>query len=150
MGHYAWLVIGPISANHESETTEVNRKFFIIAEYCAAQFYTGWWLYERDHNDGTQNDRGFGGWGWMRDGSSYSKQQDVNDLCRRMGHEPPAVTRHSQDFAKWFASTFPNGLRVHIVDDGYELLEIIKRWPRQRRGVIRTIKGAAAARRTPK
>ena len=118
---------------------------FILAEYCAADFYTGWWLYERDHNDGKPNDRD--GWGWMRDGGLYSNQQKVNELCCRIGYEPPAVRRHGQGFAEWFAATFPNGLRVRASDecDDYELVEIVKRRPRQRRGVIRTIRGAAAA-----
>jgi len=123
-----------------SETADDER--FCLAEYCNADFYTGWWLYERETNDGQRNSDG---WGWLRDQSSKEK---LHALCRRMGHEPPPVTRYSQKFAEWFAATFPNGLRVRVNEDTaerYELIDIIKRRPRQRRGVIRTIRGAERA-----
>ncbi len=122
---------------------------YILAEYCAAQFYMGWWLYERETNDGRANQHGLhDNWGWMRDGSSWSKQQDAAELCQRMGHEPPPVRRHGQDFAEWFAATFPYGLRVQVADyddewEGYILIEQLTTRPRQRRGVIRTIRRAA-------
>ncbi len=115
---------------------------FCLAEYCNADFYMGWWLYKRETNDGHRNSDG---WGWLRDQHTREK---LHALCLRMGYQPPLVTRHSQTFAEWFAATFPNGLRVRVNEDGrerYELIEIVKRRPRQRRGVIRTIRGAGQA-----
>lgn len=118
---------------------------FCIAEYCPGPFYMGWWLYERETNDGRPNTDG---WGWMRSTASWSDQQELHALCQQMGHTPPPVARHTQDFAEWFAATFPSGLRVAVYEDRetrYELIEIIHKRPRQRRGVIRTITGAAMA-----
>ena len=134
----AW--IGNDMSKHDNER-------FCLAEYCNADFYMGWWLYERETNDGHRNSDG-SRWGWLRDESSRNK---LHSLCQRMGHEPPPVTRHSQAFAEWFAATFPNGLRVRVNEDAaehYELIEIVKRRPRQRRGAIRTIRGAERAETT--
>lgn len=130
-----------------------NQLRFCLAEYCASEFYTGWWLYERETNDGKPNSGPWHeAWGWMESTdstNSWSPQQKLNDLCRRMGHEPPPVERYSQKFAEWFAGTFPNGLRVRVVKTderhAYDLIEIPKSRPRQRRGVIRTLRGAARA-----
>ena len=130
---------------------------FCLAEYCAGPFYMGWWLYERQTNDGRPNrddvypaDGTSGGWGWMRGGCP--RQQELHDLCVRMGHKPPLVERYRrQNFAEWFAATFPNGLRVRVhnghlhVPERYELLEIMTSRPRQQPGCIRTIRGAARA-----
>lgn len=125
---------------------------FCIAEYCAADFYMGWWLYERDTNDGRRN--ADSDWGWMQDTSEWSPQQRLHELCRRMGHEPPPVARYSQTFAEWFAEAFPGGLHVARRsthgDVKYTLLKIVQSRPRQRRGVIRTIRGAASAVRARK
>ena len=118
-------------------------KRFCLAEYCAADFYMGWWLYERETNDGHRNSDGE--WGWLR---ADTQRQRLHDLCGRMGCEPPAVTRHGQAFAEWFAETFPHGLWVRVNEDTqphYELIDIVSKRPRQRRGVVRTIRGAASA-----
>lgn len=115
---------------------------FILAEYCRGPFYDGWWLYERDTNDGRPNaEYGlYGGWGWLRDDFS---ERRVCALVRRMGCAPPAVVRHTQDFAEWFAARFPNGLGVRVLEYGYDLEHVVERRPKQRRRNIRTICGAA-------
>ena len=122
---------------------ENNNRYFCFAEYCSHQFFSGWWLYERETNDGQPNADGY--WGWLQDRDSSSPQQKLNDLCRRMGHDPPLLTRYTQKFAEWFAATFPNGLQVVKKNWKYELVEVVAKRPRQRRGGIRTIKGAAMA-----
>ena len=120
--------------------SDETRYAFILAEYCPGPFYDGWWLYERDTNDGRKTGE-FGSWGWLRD--DY-QQKKAHDLCVCMGYEPPPVTRHGQDFYEWYAATFPNGLRVHVGEyNDYELEEIVERRPKQRRRNIRTIRGAA-------
>lgn len=118
---------------------------FLVAEYNPHWIYHGWWLYERDHNDGRVND-GHRDWGWLKDGSPWSKQSRVRDLCVSMGYDPPQVLRCSQDFAEWFAATFPAGLRVAIVEKGYHLLEIVAKLPERRHRSIRTIRGANLSR----
>ncbi len=123
---------------------------FCLAEYCRGPFYMGWWLYERETNDGRANTSGACDWGWLRECDSWSPQQKLHELCCRMGYEPPPVQRYRQTFARWFAKTFPNGLlvRVHprsVKLPRYELIEIVKRRPRQRAGVIRTIRGEKKA-----
>ncbi len=123
---------------------------FCLAEYCAGPFYMGWWLYERETNDGQHNTRGFGSWGWMRECDFWSPQQKLHELCSRMGYDPPLVEPHRQAFARWFAKTFPNGLLVRVHPRSqklprYELIEIVTRRPRQKAGVIRTIRGANKA-----
>lgn len=130
---------------------EAVKQFYCIAEYCAQWIYHGWWLYARETNDGRPNRGGY--WGWMRSTDSWDAQAKLHALCRRMGHFPPPVRRYRDEFAEWFARTFPNGLRVRVVnedaapeDERYELVEIVRRRPKQRRhGVIRTIKGARIA-----
>lgn len=43
---------------------------FLIAEYCASQFYMGWHLYVRD-SKGRQQRNTDGGWGWIRSIGRY-------------------------------------------------------------------------------
>lgn len=126
------------------------REAFILAEYCGGPFYWGWWLYDRDTNNGQMNQARPGegaGWGWLKDASSSSRQNDVYELCRRIYEDPPKVARYKDQFAEWFATTFPCGLEVLSVESEWEtayLLQAIPtQRPRQRRGVIRTIRGAA-------
>ena len=127
--------------------SETKQTRYILAEYCSAQFYTGWWLYRREHNNGQPNTSG-SWWGWLRDDVT---QKRVFELLRCMGESPPEVGRYSQTLAKWFAVTFPNGLRVEGDEWGpYSLVEICANRPRQRRGHIRTVRGAAAADRRTK
>ena len=120
---------------------------YCLAEYCANDCFMGWWLYERDTNDGRRNVDG--GWGWLQATSEWSHQRGLYELCRRMGYDPPPTGGHSQQLAEWFAGTFPNGLRVATEEDSpdafYKLLEIMQSRPRQRRGVIRTVRGAVQA-----
>lgn len=118
---------------------------YLVAEYCSASFYMGWWLYERDTNDGKRN--ADGEWGWLRRSDSWSQQGRIRDLLCSMGYAPPACRDHSQALAEWFAATFPNGLRVEREETGgcYRLVEIVKSRPKQRRHSIRTIRGAALA-----
>lgn len=115
---------------------------YLLAEYCPGPFYYGWWLYERNTNDGRCNALTRNGWGWL----GYENElEHVRDLCVSMGYSPPPVVHWSQDFAEWFAATFPGGLRVDSWDDEYPrytLVEIVAKTPRQCRGVIRTIRGA--------
>jgi len=117
---------------------------FIIAEYCSANFYMGWWLYERDTNDGNRNSDGE--WGWLRESYSFSQQAKVRKLCVSMGNSPPELKEHSQALAEWFAKQFPNGLEVERLEYGeYRLLSIPKSRPKQHRHSIRTIRGAEQA-----
>ena len=115
---------------------------FLLAEYCDASFFMGWWLYERDTNDGRPNRSGK--WGWMQETWARSQQEKARNLCVRMGYAPPKVERYRQNFAKWFAGTFPNGLLVQK-RGRYKLIERVARRPRQQKGVIRTIRGANRA-----
>lgn len=108
----------------------------LLAEYCEGPFHMGWWLYERDRNDGSQND-GFDAWGWLA--KRFDGDQPVWDLCVQMGHRPPSPQRNSDDFAEWFAATFTNGLLVEACAGGYSLVEVLASRPRQRRYVIRTV-----------
>ena len=128
----------------------VSKKRYLIAEYCQGPFYTGWWLYERETNDGRPNS-GYDSWGWLKSTDAWSPQQKLRDLCVWMGHSPPAVAGYSDEFAEWFAGQFPNGLQVRVSEsmdeDHYALVEILATRPRQRRGVIRTLRGAARAER---
>ncbi len=119
----------------------------MIAEYCASQFYTGWWLYERETNDGRANrspDREH--WGWLQ---CEHRQDRVRNACLPLVSDPPPpAKRHRQQLAEWFAGRFPNGLRVRVcddVDEGYEVIEVCQSRPRQKRGVVRTIRGATLA-----
>lgn len=130
------------------ECRHIGRRY-LLAEFCAAEFYYGWWLYEREHNDGRPNSVG-NYWGWLRDRNESSPQNRTRDLCVRMGHAPPPVEGCSQDFAEWFARTFPAGLEVQVYtwygDRRYDLMQVVPKLPRQRRGTIRTIQGARRAR----
>ena len=128
---------------------------YCLAEYCAGDFYMGWWLYERETNDGRRSRTNDDPWGWMR-GDSLQRTC-LWELCRGMGCQPPPLGSRSQAFAEWFAATFPNGLRVRVVEEyqyegqsRYELIDIVKKRPRQRSGVVRTIRGAAMADRARK
>lgn len=113
---------------------------YLLAEYCTAEIYAGWHLYARQYNDGQRNP-GWDRWGWL---CGDHLRDRVRRLCVSMGHDPPATGRHSQDLAEWFAATFPNGLRVKEEEYGvYRLVEILETRPPQRRGVVRTIAGAA-------
>jgi hypothetical protein len=126
--------------------SEEVERFYLVAEYCGGPFYMGWWMYEREQNNGGPNRKGYSSWGWIRGDLAL---QAVRDLCVSMGHAPPPVERHRDFFAEWFARTFPNGLRVEKDDWGrYQLIEIPTHRPRQRRGTIRTIRGAALCDRT--
>lgn len=124
------------------------KRMYILAEYCRGPFYMGWWLYLRESNDGRRNRDGE--WGWLRDEFDRRK---VRDLCVSMGREPPEVTRHDQDLAEWFAGAFPAGLSVAIDEyRRYANARVVPVLPKQRRGVIRTVRGgrlsfAAAVRR---
>lgn len=124
---------------------------YLIAEYCEGPFYMGWWLYERDRNDGSPNDDH--GWGWLRCSCWYDAcgrfggcdVYAVYTFCRALGHEPPAPQRNRDRFAEWFAATFPHGLLVEK-GDGYRLVEVVKRRPRQvDRRIIRTVARAKAS-----
>jgi len=111
---------------------------YIIAEYCAGPFYMGWWLYERERNDGSANDRNE--WGWLKGTERWDPQYEVFKLCGTMGLEPPEPRRYVQNFAEWFAGRFPGGLIVERnPEGGYSLLKIVSKIPHQPRGVIRTI-----------
>lgn len=127
----------------------VNSDRYCLAEYCRGPFYAGWWLYERETNDGRPNNTGFPHWGWLNAADPWSPQQKLRDLTVWMGHDPPPVARHRQAFAEWFAATFPNGLLVtvseSVEEDRYSLIEILASRPPQKCGVIRTIRGAALA-----
>lgn len=119
---------------------------YLLAEYNPCSLFYGWHLYERQTNDGRPND-GYDHWGWMRYTDPWSPQAKAQALCRRLGYDSPAVEGRSHHFAEWFARTFPNGILVRLVDseERYELIELPTSRPRQRRGVIRTIRGAAMA-----
>lgn len=118
---------------------------FILAEYCCSHFYHGWHLYERNRNDGSRNDDPWDWWGWLR---GELQQRHVRDLCVEIGYDAPAVTRHGQELAEWFAATFPNGLEVEVTCHTYRLVAIVAKRPRsRRRHVVRTIRGAAMAQR---
>ena len=121
-------------------------RYYLLAEYCAAYVYTGWWLYCRRRNDGRPNE-GWDRWGWLRDGGPTSKQAEVRILVASLGYTPPALARNSQAFAEWFAATFPAGLIVTIDEYGcYTNARRVRRLPGQRRrGAIRTIQGAKRA-----
>lgn len=41
------------------------KQMYLIAEYCAADLYTGWHLYLRDNNE-RQQPNANGDWGWIR------------------------------------------------------------------------------------
>ena len=120
---------------------------YLLAEYCPADFYAGWWLYERATNDGKGNG-GIDFWGWLRYADPWSPQAKAREMVERMGQKPPALTKHSQAFAEWFAGEFPNGLLVDVDElskERYRLIEIPESRPRQQPGVIRTIRGAGRA-----
>ncbi len=113
---------------------------YLVAEYCASDFFMGWWLYLRETNDGRPN-RGRE-WGWLRDSRS---RKPARRLCTELGGDPPEDSRYSQGFAEWFAATYPNGLRVEMQEWRYKLAEICARRPRERRHAVRTIRGAELA-----
>lgn len=123
-----------------------GRLAYIVAEFCPGPFYSGWGLFERDHNDGRMNN----------DGRSRSRmaeiwEAEVEEMLRFKGYEPPPARQHSRALAEWVAATFPHGLRVRVTFGTpiYELAEIVDKRPRQRRGVVRTIRGAAMAMQRP-
>ena len=125
---------------------------YLIAEYCEGPFFMGWWLYERDRNDGSPNDDNR--WGWLRCNCFYGGCNQyggcavgrVYDFCRALGQEPPQPRRSGDGFAEWFAATFPHGLVVEVAADGYTLIEAVKRRPRQvDRRIIRTVRRANAS-----
>lgn len=117
---------------------------FIVAEYCAGPFYAGWWLYERENNAGSPGSDRFRPWGtWLQ---SEFQRRHLVALLAEMGEHPPEDRRYSQGLAEWFAGRFPNGLSVEIDPYfRYRLLKVCSSRPRQRRGVIRTLRGAAMA-----
>lgn len=99
---------------------------WLLAEYNPAPFYCGWWLYERDRNDGTENDDPRDRWGWLRDND---RPQPVYRLLAAMGRaDAPVVPDYpppggGQPFAAWFAENYPLGLRVRKAGGEYELLK---------------------------
>jgi hypothetical protein len=125
-----------------AEESKEKETRYIVAEYCAGPFYSGWWLYEREHNDGRPNS-GYDCWGWLQDDDAWSKKADVHRLCVGMGFAPPTIKRHSQNFAAWFADTFPAGLLVEKHDRDYRLITIVRELPKPVRRAIRTIRGAS-------
>lgn len=115
---------------------------YLLAEYCPGPIYWGWWLYLRQSNGaGHREMLEFGATGWLQD---EHQRHGARELCVELKLEPPPDGRHSQDFAEWFARTAPNGLRVEVGDYGkLKLLARCSSRPKQRRGCIRTIRGAA-------
>ena len=98
----------------------MNKRQWLIAEECKAQFYTGWWLYLRDRNDGTPNK--WGDWGWQR----YEHQlAAIEQFLRTAGYRPPQAKAHSQDLAEWFGRMFPKGLPV-LLDEWHRYTKIRK------------------------
>ncbi len=118
---------------------------YLLAEYCPGPFYHGWWLYLRLSNAATH--RGlleFGATGWLRD---EFERRHAHRMCSRLCFEPP--DDHHEEFAEWFAATFPDGLRVSV--GPWRELRLIARCksrPSQRRGCVRTIRGALMADRS--
>jgi hypothetical protein len=113
---------------------------YILAEFCAGRFYHGWGLYECEHNDG----RADGNNRWL---SGEIAEEEVTEMLLGVGYDPPPAKQNSRALPEWFAATFPNGLRVRVTFGTpiYELVRVEPERPRQRRGVIRTIRGAAMA-----
>ncbi len=58
---------------------------YLLAEYCGGPFYWGWWLYERETNDGRSN---WGGWGWLH---CENQRRPVYDLLAGMKETPPPM-----------------------------------------------------------
>lgn len=56
---------------------------FLIAEFCAAQFYSGWHIYLRE-SSGRQVCNKNGGWGWLRQSWRESR---AHDFLRSIGIE---------------------------------------------------------------
>jgi len=91
------------------------KPLIILAEYCPGPFYMGWWLYERDRNDGSIND--WDGWGWLQ---SAERQEKVYNLCCAMGcKDLPKPVRYSDEFAEAFGKRFPKGISVSRIKKGF-------------------------------
>lgn len=128
---------------------------YLLAEYCPGPFYMGFWLYERDRNDGSPNDLPGGGWGWLH--GRFDGLVAPRALVVSMGHaNVPAVADYppgqGEAFAEWFAATFPAGLLVRLNPDAprsggyYALVEVVGKVPRQvSRRIIRTVRRARAS-----
>lgn len=95
----------------------------VLAAYCPGPFYMGWHLYLREKADGRRNSDG--GWGWEQ--GAGGEECGVRDLVKRLGHTPPPPTSTgfpSDDaFKRWFAVTFPLGIRV-IVGEFQKLIPL--------------------------
>lgn len=65
-----------------------QKRMYLIAEYCDANFYTGWHLYLRDNNK-RQQPNANGEWGWIRrigvDRWGYRNAGDVLDFLATLG-----------------------------------------------------------------
>ena len=89
----------------------IGDTFYILPEYCSADLFMGWHLYERDRRDGSRNDDG--DWGWIR-ASSFG-MNNVKRLCDELGHtDMPPVDRYNDGFIDEFARRFPDGILVRL------------------------------------
>ena len=87
---------------------------WIIAEYCDADLFTGWHLYERDRYDGSPNEDG--DWGWLRRGN-LRLRFEIAQLFPLLPQ--PVNVRDTFDEIEWhnrfveaFAANYPEGVRV--------------------------------------
>ncbi len=117
---------------------------YLIAEYCPGPFYWGWWMYLRDHNDGRENDDG---WGWLKRAEPWDDLAILIKTCIPADPAPPAITRSTTVFAEWFAATYPCGLLIEVLKgkQNFRLAEVLTHRPAPRHYCIRTIQGAVVA-----
>lgn len=98
---------------------------YIIPEFCHADFFHGWHIYERERIDGSRNSDG--DWGWFQGALSI---MPVRNLCVELGYvDMPAVTYDTgsgryREFVDEFAVRFPLGIRVRKHAMGYEAVPL--------------------------
>ena len=99
------------------------KRVYILPEYCDADLFTGWHLYERDRRDGSPNDDG--SWGWLRRGISLRElARLLPDLPQPIGISDTFkdIEWHNR-FVAAFVDRFPAG--VIVEKDGYDFVRII-------------------------
>ena len=98
----------------------MDKRKFLIAEYCDAQFFTGWHLYLRDTNqEGVTN--ADGDWGWIS--HPDKKYSAVHDLFEDLGLTFTGDGTTKNDAIAEFAKRYPMESSTEIQQSG--CLEVI-------------------------
>lgn len=81
---------------------------YLIAEYCNAQFYTGWHLYLRDNNNRQQRNAD-GEWGWIRGFGRRDSNGPVRKFLASLGIQIRGDGTCDNDGIAEFAKRFSLG-----------------------------------------